>query len=454
VAASILQLIEKSVNTSSPLKLTTPISHLIDFVTRDDYVTTHATLEDALSHRTGMPRHDFSYGGRGWTVKDVVYNLRNLPLTAEIRQQWQYCNMMFMTLSHVIETLTGSWLGDYLQKNIWHPLGMNFTFFSIDDALTASAKNPLAVMSTPYFWNNKTQAFVSENYLNDTSTSGAGNVISSVLDYALYLRAMLDKDKRILSVHSYDELRTPRAFMPGPPDPIYGLSFSSYTLAWQSGSWRGMQVYQHSGSVTGYGALMAYIPEKHYGFAIMGNSEISSNMVAEILASELVDRLAGVPTDKRTNWSELLKEGLRQKELHLRNAVRALYPDLPKTPLPPSLPLDQYTGTYADEGYGALELKLVNTSSIDNPRRLIKSDQVLHIQVRNRTWEHIINLEHVNGEHFVAWFHAPNKGRDMFNGASYAEFRVRPNGKVNCFGIVYDSAPMGEEKIWFKKLPE
>ena len=31
-----------------------------DFVRPDEYTTFHATIEDALSHRTGMPRHDLS----------------------------------------------------------------------------------------------------------------------------------------------------------------------------------------------------------------------------------------------------------------------------------------------------------------------------------------------------------------------------------------------------------
>jgi beta-lactamase family protein/uncharacterized protein DUF3471 len=397
-----------------------------------------------------MPRHDFSYGGRGWTVKDIVYNLRNLPLTAEIRQKWQYCNMMFVTLSHVIEKITESWLGDYLRKSIWNPLGMDFTFFSIDDALEAPTRNSLAVMSTPYFWDNESQVFVPEKYLNDTSVSGAGSVISSVLDYALYLRAMLNQDTQLLSVQSYDELRTPRSFIPGPPVSMPELTFTSYSLAWVSGSWRGMQVYEHSGSVTGYGAYMAYIPEKDYGFAIMANSDDTSNIVASLLAWELYDRLAGVPQNERRDRSELMKADLRRKQAELQNSIKRLCPNLPKTLLPPSLALGEYAGNFYNEGYGLLELELVNISSIDNPRHLITSDQVLHIEVRDKTWEHIINLEHVNGDYFIAWFHSPQKGQDMFTDANLAEFRVGPDSKVTSFGLVYDGA-MGKDKIWFKR---
>jgi CubicO group peptidase (beta-lactamase class C family) len=111
----------------------TPISDLIrdDFVLEDEYATAHTTIEDALSHRTGMPRHDESYGGlyngHKGTPRDLVRSLRYLPLTAEPRTRFQYCNMMFVVISHVIEALEGMWLGDFLRERIWKPLGMNST---------------------------------------------------------------------------------------------------------------------------------------------------------------------------------------------------------------------------------------------------------------------------------------------------------------------------------------
>jgi CubicO group peptidase (beta-lactamase class C family) len=111
----------------------TPISRLVrdDFVLENDYATTHTTIEDALSHRSGMPRHDFSYGGiydghRG-VPRDAVKSLRYLPLTAEPRTKFQYCNLMFVVISHLIEVLEGVWLGDFLRERIWEPLGMKST---------------------------------------------------------------------------------------------------------------------------------------------------------------------------------------------------------------------------------------------------------------------------------------------------------------------------------------
>jgi CubicO group peptidase (beta-lactamase class C family) len=41
---------------------------------------------------------------------------------------------MFVAISLAIEKLTGTWLGDFLRKRIWGPLGMESTFFSNADA--------------------------------------------------------------------------------------------------------------------------------------------------------------------------------------------------------------------------------------------------------------------------------------------------------------------------------
>jgi len=49
---------------------------------------------------------------------------------------------MFVVASHIIETLTGRWLGDLMAELIWKPLGMHATFFSTEDA--RNAKEELA----------------------------------------------------------------------------------------------------------------------------------------------------------------------------------------------------------------------------------------------------------------------------------------------------------------------
>jgi CubicO group peptidase (beta-lactamase class C family) len=52
----------------------TPIHQLIpdDFMLENEYATNHTTIEDALSHRSGLPRHDQAYGSTSSGDKATV----------------------------------------------------------------------------------------------------------------------------------------------------------------------------------------------------------------------------------------------------------------------------------------------------------------------------------------------------------------------------------------------
>jgi len=112
-----------------------------DFVLENEYATTHTTIEDALSHRSGLPRHDQAYGATSFgdkaTIQYIIQSMRHLPLTAEPRTKYQYCNLMFMVAAHIIETVTNCKIGDLMREQIWKPLNMNSTFSSLEDAKNA-----------------------------------------------------------------------------------------------------------------------------------------------------------------------------------------------------------------------------------------------------------------------------------------------------------------------------
>ncbi|KAF4462974.1 beta-lactamase [Fusarium albosuccineum] len=136
----------------------TPVSSIIrdDFVTGDEWATNKLSLEDLASHRSGLTNNDMSIrleeNGKPWTVRDITRNIRNFPLRAQPRTEFDYNNEGYAVLSHVIEKVTGKWLGDVLKEIIWEPLGMNSTFLDLQQAKDAPEH-----VSTGYYWdeNNK-----------------------------------------------------------------------------------------------------------------------------------------------------------------------------------------------------------------------------------------------------------------------------------------------------------
>lgn len=63
-----------------PLKWSSKIASIIpEWDLQDDIAAKQATIRDLMSHRTGMPRHDFSFDPSSTVFKDVSKNQKSLP---------------------------------------------------------------------------------------------------------------------------------------------------------------------------------------------------------------------------------------------------------------------------------------------------------------------------------------------------------------------------------------
>ncbi|KAJ9300888.1 hypothetical protein DTO271G3_2052 [Paecilomyces variotii] len=89
-AAAISLLIDDNVNYPE-IQWDTTIHSLLpaDFGLSDTWSTAHTTIVDMLSHRSGLPRHDWVLKAN-LTLQEVVQSMKYLPLTASPRTQWQY----------------------------------------------------------------------------------------------------------------------------------------------------------------------------------------------------------------------------------------------------------------------------------------------------------------------------------------------------------------------------
>lgn len=335
--------------TATPLAWDTPIAQLIpdDFVLADPWATTHLTLEDALSHRTGLPRHDkasthrvpapaadqeghstgtgtaIATGTRTATIRDGVRFLRYLPLNAAPRTKWQYCNQMFVVATHVIQTLTGGrWLGDVLRAWIWAPLGMDATYFSLEDALAAPQH-----FARGYSWSSQGQGvgqgqgwYNPVPYMPTDEIGGAGAVVSNVEDYTRWIRMLL-REEEPLSKEGHKAIKTPRMIID--PETVLGslgkkkgdgakakeekkspYDFpSAYAFGWEVSSYRGHTFWTHAGGMHAYGAEVFFFPDLDFGVVTFGNTAGTSNYVGVITVWKLVDDKLGIPEEERHDWA-------------------------------------------------------------------------------------------------------------------------------------------------------
>lgn len=266
----------------------------------DEWATKHLTLEDAASHRTGLPRHDMAMfqelDGKKSTVKDLVRNLRNLTLTMEPRAKFMYCNFMYVVLSHAVETITGKWLGHVLKEHIWTPLGMHSTYFDGNEARKKSEN-----FATGYYWNKEEKEFKPVPDMDMTDVSGAGSIFSNVLDYAKWLKCLLHEDTPF-SKATHTEIKKPR--MMAGLSPTEGMDLETYGLAWQRSVYRGNVIYHHSGGVHAFGAQVYWLPEHKFGVVAFGNTAMTSNAAEDVLVYKLINDKLAIPNEQRFDPSK------------------------------------------------------------------------------------------------------------------------------------------------------
>ncbi|KPM42846.1 hypothetical protein AK830_g3696 [Neonectria ditissima] len=438
----------------------TPIASIIrdDFVLGDAWATEHLTLEDAACHRTGFPRHDASLvrfvddddaghgvGGDGrkkryTTVKDVVRNLRNLPMTGEEpRVKFQYCNLMYIVLSHVIETLTGKWLGDVLRELIWEPLGMSSTYFSLDAARAAPEH-----LATGYYWDETEEKHAEAPFMSVVEISGAGAIISTAVDYAKWVRCLLH-EAAPFSAAVHREIRTPR-IVAGMPE--LGKDVTMYGLGWQRALYRGHVMYSHSGGLDCFGTQVYWFPDAKFGVVAFANTSATSNAAEDVLVYKLVhERLEIAPelqVDMGAKWHEIVDKLTKDYNKGLEN----IYPDRRDPPLPSPLSAKDLAGTYYDPGYKGLTLRVEA-----KPEKL--DEETLVCDRPDGTWKFSMRFHHVTGNWWLLVMEQGVKNPPKYMQQwERVEFKIGPDGKPTALAIGwYDRiANKYESTIEFKRV--
>lgn len=387
---------------------------------QDDHATTHTTIEDALSHRSGLPRHDLAYGEPDDIPSTVVKRIRYLPMTAEPRTTFQYCNIMYAVATDLLETLTGLKLETLLREKFWEPLGMTSTSFSVADAKGRLARG--------YYWDDSSTSgrpilhshYVSEPYINISSITGAGATISSVNDYALWIKAFLDvaNTTKPMNVSSpinptlYRDVLTPRTIALPPfevPAPPF-LTPQLYALGWITFSFGGYTVVAHGGGLPGFGTVVLFLPDEGYGIVTMGNTAGTSNMVGNLIALVLLKRKLGLSSEESASAKATLLASLSdsdmRREMHRKShedritEQRSLRPGATKTKWPPTeaakLPLPgdlgDFAGLYRHPAYGMINFTVSRSNGVRGGHT---SSFLYGTPTPMRIWHYALELHHV-----------------------------------------------------------
>ena len=103
----------------------------IKFYNQELYNT--VTLRDMLAHRTGISRNYFMWNRTDFNRNELFERLKYLEPAEPIRQSIIYNNLIYAIAGYCLELITGRTWEDFVQENIFNPLNMNSTLFTIED---------------------------------------------------------------------------------------------------------------------------------------------------------------------------------------------------------------------------------------------------------------------------------------------------------------------------------
>ncbi|KAJ3007713.1 hypothetical protein NUW54_g3438 [Trametes sanguinea] len=322
-----------------------------DWKLADEWATREANIGDALSHVTGVPRHDFAWFGND-TAQDVVRRLRHLTMTNGLRMQWDYNNQvqfpMYILAAHIISQYAKMPYTVFATDRVFRPLEMSATTFSpTTAALTGNLSHAWsdAGRRLPYWLN----ADVMDNM---EMLAGPGGVALSARDMTKWMREVLPWASNILPE------RLPHS------NPAYDATTARAIVIGRAP----VPLVYHSGAVPGFRTLTILLPMEGAGVVSLANSD-DPLAVHEITAFNAVHRITGLPLLGSGQILEATGYGILPDLIcHRLGApgylqVPEASSEISQVTVEQQLPLEVFVGTYSNVGYGDFTLCVPSTTS-------------------------------------------------------------------------------------------
>ena len=267
-AASVVsQLIaEEKLSLAAPVARFAPAMQL-----RDARQMERLTLEDILSHRTGLPPYAYdNLLEAGVAPEKILGEFRKVDPICSVGRCYAYQNVAFDVVSSVVETVDGRPYDAAVEARLFDRLGMTGASFGLPRLIeNGNWARPhkrkrgeawrVADVKPPYY-----------------SVPAAAGINASIADMAEWLKAQMGRAPDVLTPAMLTLTHAPRVATPAEirrVQTIYTIDAAHYGLGWRVYDYNGATIVNHAGSVDdGYAAQIAFLPEKDVGIVLLTNS--------------------------------------------------------------------------------------------------------------------------------------------------------------------------------------
>ncbi|OBJ48632.1 serine hydrolase [Mycobacterium sp. 1423905.2] len=337
VGASVIahQVTDKAITWDTPVAAKLP-----SFALSDPYVTSHVTVADLYSHRSGLPDHAGDpLEDLGYDRQQVLGSLKLLPL-APFRITYAYTNFGVTAAAEAVAAAAGKSWEDLSDEVLYRPMGMASTSSRFADFI-ARPNHAVNHVKVGDKWEARFQR-------DPDAQSPAGGVSSSINDMARWLTMVSANGtyngQRIASPEALLPAYTPQIVSSPPKTPkdragFYGHGFDVSVTS------SGRTQYSHSGAFE-LGAATNFVVLPSADLAIIALTNAAPVGVPETLTADFMDLVQYGQV--REDWATLYKNAFAA----MSAPQGALVGKQPPANPAPARPLADYVGVYANDYWG------------------------------------------------------------------------------------------------------
>ena len=248
------------------------------------------TVADVLSHRVGVTRNAFDRDLEANADYDsLVAKLATAPMTCNPGECYAYQNVAFSLIGKVLTASTGKTYGQEMSSQIFKPLGMKDASVGLE-GIESSPRWARPHVRSGDGW---TALMPKPTYYHVLPAAG---VNASISDMSQWLIAQTGHRPDVLPAPLLATLHRPLVSTPSEmrltPWRRERLTSAGYAIGWRVYDYAGHELVFHGGAVQGYRGMIAMLPDRDLGVAILWNSE--SAMPSGLLPT-ILDRALGLP---------------------------------------------------------------------------------------------------------------------------------------------------------------
>jgi len=235
------------------------------------------TIFNLLTHTSGIPSFtgfpDYaSTEAIATTPEKLVARFRDKPLEFQPGEKWNYSNSGYVLLGYLIEKISGQSYSQFVQVNVFTPLGMKDSGYDSNSAIIAHRAAGYAPSDN---------GLINAGYIDMSIPLSAGALYSTTEDLLRWEQGLFGG--KLLSVASLQKMTTPFK--------------NDYAFALAVRDANGHKLIEHGGGIEGFNTQLSYYPDDKLTIVVLANQntgatgDIASKLAALVHGDKVV--LAG-----------------------------------------------------------------------------------------------------------------------------------------------------------------